>query len=349
MSFDWSKLEPRVALDEADKALVRRIGEDFLRLGKSTPVQEIRSELVKDRRRLDSLVQGQYITNVAGQYYPAFRALYFIEPGLRSQCEDAIEGVLRALWRIYRAKGPGRYTLAEITANAQFNPSNRLTAEVAGTGAAFLRDFPLYVVDATNSGDNPVQFVQLNEAILDFENLQQAWDDEWARRRPARAIAEPTNLGSTPFVTPQAIDFRFVADNRLKKIIERDHAELQRIRAHEALKSRIVLAGGLIEALLLDALLAQGQNALASNKAPRKKTGQPRPLAEWNLSQMLDVARELNLISHDAEKHSSTIREYRNLVHPGLEMRTELGVREQIANIAEEVLSLVIHDLRERA
>ena len=137
-----------------------------------------------------------------------------------------------------------------------------------------------------------------------------------------------------------------VADGKLRIIVERDLEELHKAEMASALKSRLILSGGLIEGFLLDALLSVEATALAAKKADIDRTsGKAKPLDEWNLSNLIEVAFELGLVTKDTHSLSNSIREYRNLVHPGLERRSGRGVRDEIAKIAEQVLNMVRNDL----
>jgi len=144
--------------------------------------------------------------------------------------------------------------------------------------------------------------------------------------------------GSPPPVI-QARSFSFLADSGLRSIVERDYREIQRAYIAECWKAVIILSGALIEAVLLDALSRQSSEALA--KAAPKVKGDP---AQWGLSILIDVAIELHLIGSSASKLSHSIREYRNLVHPGNELRSQLPVAQEEARIAIEVLHIIYRD-----
>jgi hypothetical protein len=134
--------------------------------------------------------------------------------------------------------------------------------------------------------------------------------------------------------------FVFVNDPDLRNIIERDFSEIQRCFISECWKSVIILCGGAIEAILTDLVLANSSQALSSSKAPRQKD-----ITKWNLSSLIDVCVDLDLISQGVEKLSHPIREYRNLVHPGRELRENLVFNTEEARIALEVLNIVYRDL----
>jgi hypothetical protein len=63
------------------------------------------------------------------------------------------------------------------------------------------------------------------------------------------------------------------------------------------------------------------------------------------LADLIAVAADIQAVSQSAEKLSHTVREYRNLVHPGNQLRTGLKVQPEEARIAVEVLNILIRDL----
>lgn len=135
-------------------------------------------------------------------------------------------------------------------------------------------------------------------------------------------------------------DFSFVIDVSLRKIIERDYIYLSKCLNVEAWKPVIILAGGLIEALLLDKLLTDEAKARFSTKAPNEKD-----LKKWDLDNLIDVAVDLQIINPGVEKLSDAVRHYRNLVHPGRELTSGLKIEPQEANVAVNILEMVIRDL----
>jgi len=137
----------------------------------------------------------------------------------------------------------------------------------------------------------------------------------------------------------------FMKDEKLRQIATRDYSELRKADAVGAVKCRFILMGGLLEALLLDALLPRNKEACAT-KAAAKEHG--RKLDEWSLATLIDVAVELDFVGRSVRNLSQQVRDFRNLIHPAFEKRKGYKVREQEAKIAEQILMLVIEDLRDR-
>ena len=135
-------------------------------------------------------------------------------------------------------------------------------------------------------------------------------------------------------------DFSYVHNPDLRKVLERDYTEIQRAYLTQCWKSVIILSGSAIEAILLDCLQHDSGRAKSASKAPNKSD-----LSRWDLSELIDVCVELNHVSSGVEKLSHSVREYRNLVHPGNETRNKLAFGQEESRIALEVLNIVHRDL----
>jgi hypothetical protein len=68
----------------------------------------------------------------------------------------------------------------------------------------------------------------------------------------------------------------------------------------------VALAGGAIEAILMDRLMRDSSKALATKKAPTKN----RDISGWRFEELIDVAIELQLIGRGADGDCATIRSH---------------------------------------
>ncbi len=134
--------------------------------------------------------------------------------------------------------------------------------------------------------------------------------------------------------------FSYVKDAAVRAIVVRDYDELQRAYVAKCWKAVIILCGGSLEAILLDLLKQNESTAKAATRAPQQSD-----LTKWDLSNLIDVAVELKLVGAGIEKLSHSVREYRNLVHPGVEVRSGLSFDQEEARIAIEVLHLLDREL----
>lgn len=138
----------------------------------------------------------------------------------------------------------------------------------------------------------------------------------------------------------QPIDFSFIRDPRLRAVLERDSFELQQAFARGHWKSSIILAGGAIEGILTDLLLNRPE-AFHTAGAPKESD-----ITRWTLDKLIRVSLELNSVNGAVGRLSQSVREYRNLVHPGREISENLNFGREEATIAVEVLHILVRDLR---
>lgn len=150
-------------------------------------------------------------------------------------------------------------------------------------------------------------------------------------------------LGEDQENTPvtQKKEFSFIKDQDVKKIVERDYSEIQRAFISKCSKSVIILCGGAIEAILLDKILQDEPKAKSSSKAPKQLD-----LKQWGLADLINVTVDLGFVSTGGlDKLSHSVRGYRNLIHPGNEIRKKLIFGEEEARIAIEVLNILHREL----
>jgi hypothetical protein len=187
------------------------------------------------------------------------------------------------------------------------------------------------------------------EAIEEFEEVESAWDEELKRRGLNDYLAKRKVEAKLPKRAKirqplsEASRFVFVRDAKIRTFVERDIADLQEARLWGSLRLRFVLAGGLIEGLLLDALMSH-PHVRQTTVAKREKGD----LEYWALGSLLEAAAELGLLSVTAVKLGTPVREMRNFVHPGVEWRSNLLIEKEEVEIAEKVLDIVIRDLSRR-
>lgn len=143
-------------------------------------------------------------------------------------------------------------------------------------------------------------------------------------------------------ITPviESRDFLFINDNELRKIIERDYSEIQRAFVAQCWKSVIIMCGSAMEAILLDLLKQDEEKAKSSQKAPGETS-----LGKWSLNNLIEVAIDLKLVTEGIAKLSHPVREYRNIIHPGNEIRNKIDFDKEEARIAIEVLNILHRDL----
>ena len=116
--------------------------------------------------------------------------------------------------------------------------------------------------------------------------------------------------------------------------------ETQRALVAQCWKATLILAGGVLEAPLLDIALRNPVAVLAATAAPKEKD-----LRKWDLSQLIAACFECKLVNPYIQSVSDATRQYRNLVHPGVELRSNLTYGAEEARIAVLVIAALHRDL----
>jgi hypothetical protein len=155
-----------------------------------------------------------------------------------------------------------------------------------------------------------------------------------AGKRLSLIVKERTvkKLNAPALPTPIPMDFSFIKDNRIKSIIERDYAELQKLSAETHPKSVLILSGGIIEGLLIDALVKSGEWT-------------EQEAFERFLAKMIHPSKARGIITHD--NITEVLRVFRNIVHPAREIRDNLTFTPDHARHARTSVDVIITEVRQ--
>ncbi len=131
--------------------------------------------------------------------------------------------------------------------------------------------------------------------------------------------------------------FAFITRSEFRTLLEQDYCELQVCFEQGAWKSVHVLGGSIVETLLIDYLLDK----------PELVPGNKTPL-ELDLGRAVTVCRSNNILTERTADLCSVIRSYRNLIHPGRQVRlSEPAPSESSAKIVVALLDLIITEIAE--
>jgi hypothetical protein len=127
-------------------------------------------------------------------------------------------------------------------------------------------------------------------------------------------------------------DFNFITIPELREGLQADYKEIRDCLDIGAWKAVHVLAGSVIEAILLDALsVAPGANTTK--------------LEKMMLAELVDEARSSDIITDDTRSLSTVVRGYRNLIHPGVVKRKEKSVDRSGATVAAELVEMIVKEV----
>ncbi len=119
-------------------------------------------------------------------------------------------------------------------------------------------------------------------------------------------------------------------------------------------KAATVLAGSVIEALCLWVVRREAADAAVETARRLQREGLlgprgvPNELLSWHAPELIEVAFALGFIEYDTVQVARTTKDYRNLIHPGRELRTGQRCTEGVAHIAIGAMQRVAENLEAR-
>lgn len=125
--------------------------------------------------------------------------------------------------------------------------------------------------------------------------------------------------------------FDFITDEEFRTTLEADYRELQSCSERQAWKAVLVLSGSIIEAVLVDYLLGQGQ-----------RKPDPRSMS---LADLISRCRDEGVLSQRTADLSSAIKSYRNLIHPGRTVRLGERADREGATVAQAVIAMIVREV----
>ncbi|CAD6492790.1 MAG: hypothetical protein EMLJLAPB_00369 [Candidatus Argoarchaeum ethanivorans] len=131
----------------------------------------------------------------------------------------------------------------------------------------------------------------------------------------------------------------------LSDIIEQRITEIQICLKNNASLAVIFLCGSVLEGLLLNFTTKYPQKFNTSRSAPKNKEGKIKRFHEWTLNDLINVAHEIGFLGLDIKKHSHSMRDFRNYMHPYQQMVSKFTPDEHTAQISWKVLQAAIADL----
>ncbi|MDE0218038.1 MAG: hypothetical protein OXJ90_02110 [Spirochaetaceae bacterium] len=130
-------------------------------------------------------------------------------------------------------------------------------------------------------------------------------------------------------------DFDFITDEEFRRVLAADKAEMHRCVDSKSWKAVHVLAGSIVEAVLLDYLVAEGH--VKKDEA-----------LTLDLGSAVRMAHKKEIISKRASDLSGAIRDYRNLVHPGKSIRVGEMPDENSAQVVVAILEMILGEIGNR-
>ncbi|MBF6568776.1 MAG: hypothetical protein IVW54_07870 [Candidatus Binataceae bacterium] len=142
----------------------------------------------------------------------------------------------------------------------------------------------------------------------------------------------------------------FLWDEDLRLSIRLDISSSEMALNNGQWKAATVLAGSALEALLLWSFTRNGSPQRRSAvQGARKKLDLSGNPYEWGLGKYIGMTLELGDISEQTAKQARLAQDFRNLIHPGREIRNQMRCDRGTAHAAFAALHLAIADLEKFA
>jgi hypothetical protein len=127
--------------------------------------------------------------------------------------------------------------------------------------------------------------------------------------------------------------FNFMNGEEFRNSLESDYNELNECIKVNAWKAMHVLAGSIIEALLIDSLVTYDNKKASLD------------ILKMDLGQAIVECRKKGILTEKTEQLSRVIKSYRNLIHPGRKVRLSEEVDEDSAKVAKALVDMVIKEV----
>ncbi len=144
------------------------------------------------------------------------------------------------------------------------------------------------------------------------------------------------------------IDLSFIKDPSLSLILNERLNEIEITIKNKAPLSSIFLMGSILEGVLLE--LANNYPALFNkSKSSPKKQGEttPKPFYEWTLDNLINVSYEIGFIREDVKKHSLSLKDFRNYIHPRQQLLSKFTPDKHTVEISFKVLQASISQINQ--
>jgi hypothetical protein len=153
-----------------------------------------------------------------------------------------------------------------------------------------------------------------------------------------KAITPCPSLGKITASVPQ-----------LDHLLQARWLEAQKCQNVGAYLSAVILMGSILEGLLLAVATEHRGACYRASQAPKQRDGSARPVEQWTLSQLIDVAVELRWLKTDRGRFGHALRESRNVVHPWEQMASKADFDEATCKTCWHVLNASVEDLLQAA
>lgn len=210
------------------------------------------------------------------------------------------------------------------------------------------KEYPLDTADAQ-------LLHEIQEYIEVYRKQKADYEKRWLQRVEKEAEKHRSHMAqgdtkSTRVRLP-SVDFSFVRNDALRALIQKDYVEIGKTHQAGAFKSTILLCGAILEAVLVDALMLEENQAkfdyyqkYLQNK--KEQTELPE-IDQWEFYRLIEIAYHRGVVKADVRKLAHIVRDYRNLVHLFYQLKETLEANEGIASVVVNLLTIALSNTAE--
>ncbi|MGB9937299.1 MAG: hypothetical protein ACPK7O_06225 [Methanobacterium sp.] len=138
---------------------------------------------------------------------------------------------------------------------------------------------------------------------------------------------------------------KIISNEKLCNVLELRWDEIKLCLSFGAYLSTIILMGSILEGALLSIVEKNPKEANTSKVAPKEKSGKILSFKKWTLNDLINVAHDCGWMDKDIKDFNSSLRDYRNLVHPRKQRDDEVFPDKDTCNICLHVVYAALNDL----
>lgn len=136
-------------------------------------------------------------------------------------------------------------------------------------------------------------------------------------------------------------------DYGLAEIIKERLTETEKCVNNEAPLASVIMIGGILEGILFGIASSHKKQFNQAQCAPKDEKGKVKKFQCWTLNNFIDVSFEIGIIKRDIEQFCHDVRNFRNYIHPYLQMKNSFTPSENTASICFQVLKAAISQIVE--
>ena len=135
-------------------------------------------------------------------------------------------------------------------------------------------------------------------------------------------------------------------DIQLTEILSERVLEVKKCLNVGAPLSAVFMCGSILEGILLSIAQTKPREFNQAKASPKEpSSGAARQFHEWTLLNFIDVASELSILGLDVKKHSHSLRDFRNYIHPAEQKQSGFTPDMHTAKISWQVLKAAFQDI----